>query len=264
MIRVVDLHKHFGGVRAVDGASLEIEEGAITGLIGPNGAGKTTLFNVIAGVYPPTSGQVYLGGEEITGFRPHQLYRRGMVRTFQIAQEFATLTVMENLMASVGGQTGESLIGAWLRRDRVRSGGSRDPAPGGKEVIEFLNLGEVALQPAGELSGGQKKLVELARVMMTGAKVVLLDEIGAGVNRTLLRSISGAILRLNIEHGYTFCLIEHDMDLVSLLCDPVIVMTEGKVLTQGPALDVRADERVIEAYLGTRSRDRRDAPAGSG
>ena len=131
-------------------------------------------------------------------------------------------------------------------------------------MIEFLNLGEVALQAAGDLSGGQKKLVELARVMMTGAKVVLLDEIGAGVNRTLLRSISGAILRLNIEHGYTFCLIEHDMDLVSLLCDPVIVMTEGKVLTQGSALDVRADERVIEAYLGTRSRDRRDAPAGSG
>ncbi len=263
MIRVVDLHKHFGGVRAVDGASLEIEEGAITGLIGPNGAGKTTLFNVIAGVYPPTSGQVYLGGEEITGFRPHQLYRRGMVRTFQIAQEFATLTVIENLMASVGGQTGESLIGAWLRRDRVRAE-EAEIRRRAEEVIEFLNLGEVALQAAGDLSGGQKKLVELARVMMTGAKVVLLDEIGAGVNRTLLRSISGAILRLNIEHGYTFCLIEHDMDLVSLLCDPVIVMTEGKVLTQGPALDVRADERVIEAYLGTRSRDRRDAPAGSG
>ena len=263
MIRVVDLHKHFGGVRAVDGASLEIEEGAITGLIGPNGAGKTTLFNVIAGVYPPTSGQVYLGGEEITGFRPHQLYRRGMVRTFQIAQEFATLTVIENLMASVGGQTGESLIGAWLRRDRVRAE-EAEIRRRAEEVIEFLNLGEVALQAAGDLSGGQKKLVELARVMMTGAKVVLLDEIGAGVNRTLLRSISGAILRLNIEHGYTFCLIEHDMDLVSLLCDPVIVMTEGKVLTQGAALDVRADERVIEAYLGTRSRDRRDAPAGSG
>ena len=260
MIRVVDLHKHFGGVRAVDGASLEIEEGAITGLIGPNGAGKTTLFNVIAGVYPPTSGQVYLGGKEITGFRPHQLYRRGMVRTFQIAQEFATLTVMENLMASVGGQTGESLIGAWLRRDRVRAE-EAEIRRRAEEVIEFLNLGEVALQAAGDLSGGQKKLVELARVMMTGAKVVLLDEIGAGVNRTLLRSISGAILRLNIEHGYTFCLIEHDMDLVSLLCDPVIVMTEGKVLTQGPASDVRSDERVIEAYLGTRSRSAHTGPS---
>ena len=253
MIRVVDLHKHFGGVRAVDGATLEIGEGAITGLIGPNGAGKTTLFNVIAGVYPPTSGRVFLADEDITGLRPHQLYRRGLVRTFQIAHEFATLTVMENLMASVGNQTGESLVGAWLHRDRVgvEEMELRERA---EEVIEFLNLGEVADEPAGELSGGQKKLVEFARVMMTGAKVVLLDEIGAGVNRTLLRSISGAILRLNIEQGYTFCLIEHDMDLVSLLCDPVIVMAEGKVLVEGSPVDVRSDERVIEAYLGSKSR----------
>ena len=263
MIRVVDLHKHFGGVRAVDGASLEIGEGAITGLIGPNGAGKTTLFNVIAGVYPPTSGRVYLADEDITGLRPHQLFRRGVVRTFQIAHEFTTLTVMENLMASVGNQTGESLVGAWLYRDRVRveEAEIRDRA---EEVIEFLNLGDVAGEPAGDLSGGQKKLVELARAMMTGARVVLLDEIGAGVNRTLLRSISGAILRLNIERGYTFCLIEHDMDLVSLLCDPVIVMAEGKVLAEGPAPDVQSDERVIEAYLGSRSRNRRSAPADGG
>ncbi|MCY4547718.1 MAG: ABC transporter ATP-binding protein [Defluviicoccus sp.] len=253
MIRVVDLHKHFGGVRAVDGASLEIEQGAITGLIGPNGAGKTTLFNVVAGVYPPTSGRVYLGDEDVTGMRPHRLFDRGLARTFQIAHEFATLTVVENLMASVGEQTGESLTGAWLRPGRVRAEEARIRRRA-EEVIEFLDLGEVAGKPAGELSGGQKKLVELARVMMTGARVVLLDEIGAGVNRTLLRSIAGAILRLNIERGYTFCMIEHDMDLVSLLCDPVIVMTEGRVLTQGPAPDVQADERVIEAYLGTRSR----------
>ena len=263
MIRVVDLHKHFGGVRAVDGASLEIEEGAITGLIGPNGAGKTTLFNVIAGVYPPTAGRIWLGDEDVTGMRPHQLYRRGLVRTFQIAREFTTLTVVENLMASVANQTGESLIGAWLKPDQVRIE-EAETRRRADEVIEFLDLGEVAHMPAGELSGGQKKLVELARAMMTGARVVLLDEIGAGVNRTLLRSISGAILRLNLEQGYTFCLIEHDMELVSLLCDPVIVMTEGKVLTQGPAPDVQADERVIEAYLGTRSRAADSAPAGPG
>ena len=254
MIRVVDLHKHFGGVRAVDGASLNIGEGAITGLIGPNGAGKTTLFNVIAGVYPPTSGRVFLADEDITGLRPHQLYRRGVVRTFQIAHEFTTLTVLENLMASVGNQTGESLVGAWLHRGRVWEEEAKLRGRA-EEVIELLNLGEVADTPAGELSGGQKKLLELARVMMTGAKVVLLDEIGAGVNRTLLRSISGAILRLNIHHGYTFCLIEHDMDLVSLLCDPVIVMAEGKVLVEGSPTDVRSDERVIEAYLGSRSRN---------
>ena len=201
----------------------------------------------------PTSGRVYLGDEDVTGMRPHRLFDRGLARTFQIAHEFATLTVVENLMASVGEQTGESLAGAWLRPGRVRAEEARIRRRA-EEVIEFLDLGEVAGKPAGELSGGQKKLVELARVMMTGARVVLLDEIGAGVNRTLLRSIAGAILRLNIERGYTFCMIEHDMDLVSLLCDPVIVMTEGRVLTQGPAPDVQADERVIEAYLGTRSR----------
>ena len=237
-------------------------EGAITGLIGPNGAGKTTLFNVIAGVYPPTSGRVFLADEDITGLRPHRLYGRGLVRTFQIAREFATLTVMENLMASVGNQTGESLLGAWLHRDRV-SVEEMKLRERAEEVIEFLNLDDVVDAPAGELSGGQKKLVELARVMMTGAKVVLLDEIGAGVNRTLLRSISGAILRLNVQQGYTFCLIEHDMDLVSLLCDPVIVMAEGKVLAEGPAPDVQSDERVIEAYLGARSRRRPRGTAGS-
>ena len=256
MIRVVDLHKHFGGVRAIDGVDLEISEGAITGLIGPNGAGKTTLFNIIAGVYPPTSGRVYLEDEDITGMRPHQLFHRGVTRTFQIAQEFTTLTVLENLMSAAGDQTGEGLISAWLRPGRVRAeeAAIRRRA---EEVIEFLGLADVAQEPAGNLSGGQKKLVELARVMMTEEKVILLDEIGAGVNRTLLRSISGAVLQLNIEHGYTFCLIEHDMDLVSLLCDPVIVMAEGAVLAQGGAEEVKADERVIEAYLGKKNRPTR-------
>ena len=249
MIRVVDAHEHFGGVRAVNGATLEIEKGSITGLVGPNGAGKTTLFNMIAGVYPPTSGRVYLDNEDVTGLRPHQLFHKGVRRTFQIAHEFSTLTVLENLMAAAPDQAGENLLDAWLRPKRVRAeeAAIRRKA---EEVIEFLRLEAVAGEQAGNLSGGQKKLVEIARVMMTEARVILLDEIGAGVNRTLLRSISGAILRLNLERGYTFCMIEHDMDLVSLLCDPVIVMAEGAVLTQGPAPDIRADERVIEAYLG--------------
>ena len=262
MIRVADVHKHFGGVRAVDGASLEIGEGAITGLIGPNGAGKTTLFNVIAGVYPPTSGRILLGDEDITGLRPHQLFRKGVLRTFQIAHEFSTLTVLENLMVAAADQIGESLLGAWLRPGQVRrqEAAVRRRA---EEVIAFLNLEDVAGEPAGNLSGGQKKLVEIARVMMTDARVILLDEIAAGVNRTLLKDISGAILRLNLERGYTFCMIEHDMDLISLLCDPVIVMAEGTVLTQGPAPDVRADERVIESYLGGGRGNRPARPAGS-
>ena len=250
MIAVRDLHLHFGGIRAVDGASLALEGGAITGLIGPNGAGKTTLFNVIAGVHPPTAGQVYLEGDEITGLQPHELFAKGVLRTFQIAHEFSTLTVRENLMTVPAGQSGERLPNVWLRRGKIRADETELRARA-DEVIEFLKLDPVAEELAGNLSGGQKKLLELGRTMMAEPRIVLLDEVGAGVNRTLLKEISGAILRLNLHRGYTFCIIEHDMELISLLCDPVIVMVEGKVLTQGSAPEVQADERVVEAYLGS-------------
>ena len=240
----------FGGIRAVDGASLTIERGAITGLIGPNGAGKTTLFNVIAGIHRPTSGHVYLDGEEITGLQPHELFAKGVLRTFQIAHEFSTLTVRENLMTVPGGQSGERLPNVWLRPAKMRAEEAVLRARA-DEVIEFLKLDAVAEERAGNLSGGQKKLVELGRTMMAEPRVVLLDEVGAGVNRTLLKEIAGAILRLNLHRGYTFCIIEHNMELISLLCDPVIVMVEGKVLTQGSAPEVQADERVVEAYLGS-------------
>lgn len=249
MISVENLHMHFGGIRAVDGASLTIERGSITGLIGPNGAGKTTLFNVIAGVHRPTSGTVRLEGEDVTGLTPHELFSKGVLRTFQIAHEFSTLTVRENLMTVPAGQSGESLVDVWFRPGKIRA---QEQAIGARadEVIEFLKLEAVAGEPAGNLSGGQKKLLELGRTMMTEPRVVLLDEVGAGVNRTLLKDIAGAIQRLNLHHGYTFCIIAHDMELISLLCDPVIVMAEGKVLMQGPPPEVQADERVIEAYLG--------------
>ncbi len=249
MIAVQDLHMHFGGIRAVDGASLTIERGSITGLIGPNGAGKTTLFNVIAGVHKPTSGTVCLDGEDVTGLTPHELFAKGVLRTFQIAHEFSTLTVRENLMTVPAGQSGEHLLDVWFRPGKIRA---QEHATGARadEVIEFLKLERVAGELAGNLSGGQKKLLELGRTMMAEPRVVLLDEVGAGVNRTLLKDIAGAILRLNLHHGYTFCIIEHDMELISLLCDPVIVMAEGKVLTQGSPPEVRSDERVIEAYLG--------------
>jgi len=243
---------HFGGIRAVDGASLTIGNGAITGLIGPNGAGKTTLFNVIAGLHRPTSGHVYLDGEEITGLQPHELFAKGVLRTFQIAHEFSTMTVRENLMTVPGGQAGERLLNVWLRPGKIRAEEAALRARA-DEVIAFLNLDAVAEERAGNLSGGQKKLVELGRTMMAEPRVVLLDEVGAGVNRTLLKEIAGAILRLNLHRGYTFCIIEHNMELISLLCDPVIVMVEGKVLTQGSAPEVQSDERVVEAYLGAGS-----------
>lgn len=250
MIRVEDLHMHFGGIRAVDGASIEIEEGSITGLIGPNGAGKTTLFNVVAGHYTPTSGRVFLDGDDITGLPPHELFHRGLLRTFQIAHEFSTLTVRDNLMMVPPAQKGERLLDAWFRPGEVRAQ-ERAIREKAEDVIDFLEISHVADELAGNLSGGQKKLLELGRTMMVDAKIVFLDEVGAGVNRTLFHTIGDAIQRLNRERGYTFCMIEHDMDFISRLCDPVIVMAEGRVLAKGDVASVKADERVIEAYLGT-------------
>ncbi len=250
MIRVDDLHMHFGGIRAVDGASIEIAKGSITGLIGPNGAGKTTLFNVVAGHYKPTSGTVRLGDEDITGLAPHELFHKGLLRTFQIAHEFSTLTVRENLMMVPAEQPGETLWDAWFRPAKVRAR-EEEVRARADEVIEFLEITHVADELAGNLSGGQKKLLELGRTMMVDAKIVFLDEVGAGVNRTLLNTIGDAIVRLNKERGYTFCMIEHDMDFIGRLCDPVIVMAEGRVLTVGHPTEVMANEAVIEAYLGT-------------
>ena len=250
MIRVEGLHKHFGGFHAVDGASLEIATGSITGLIGPNGAGKTTLFNVIAGRLPPTSGRVLMDGEDITGLPPHILFQKGLLRTFQIAHEFASMTVRENLMMVPPRQAGEKLWNALFSRGQIAAEEDRIRAKA-DEVLEFLTISHIADEKAGNISGGQKKLVELGRTMMVDAKIVFLDEVGAGVNRTLLNTIGDAIVRLNKERGYTFCVIEHDMDFIARLCDPVIVMAEGKVLAQGTVTEVRNDERVIEAYLGT-------------
>ncbi|MBM2320811.1 MULTISPECIES: ABC transporter ATP-binding protein [Marivita] len=250
MIEVKNLHRHFGGFRAVDGASLEIETGSITGLVGPNGAGKTTLFNVVAGVLPPTSGQVFMAGEDITGLPPHTLFHKGLLRTFQIAHEFSSMSCRENLMMVPGGQTGETLWNTWFGRKRIADE-ERALRAKADEVLEFLTIEHLADHKAGQVSGGQKKLLELGRTMMVDARIVFLDEVGAGVNRTLLNTIGDAIIRLNKERGYTFCMIEHDMDFIGRLCDPVIVMAEGKVLSKGTIDEIKADERVIEAYLGT-------------
>ena len=250
MIEVHDLHRHFGGFRAVDGASLKIETGSITGLIGPNGAGKTTLFNVIAGRLAPTSGRVTMAGEDITGLPPHALFAKGLLRTFQIAHEFGSMTVRENLMMVPPAQLGETLWNTWFRRGAVAAEEAQLRRKA-DEVLEFLTISHLAEQKASQISGGQKKLLELGRTMMVDAKIVFLDEVGAGVNRTLLNTIADAIIRLNKERGYTFCVIEHDMDFIARLCNPVICMAEGKVLAQGTVDEVKNDERVIEAYLGT-------------
>ena len=262
MIEVQNLHKHFGGFHAVDGASLRIDAGSITGLIGPNGAGKTTLFNVIAGNLPATSGRVLMEGEDITGLPPHTLFHKGLLRTFQIAHEFSSMTVRENLMMVPGGQQGETIWNAWFKRSQIAADEAALLAKA-DEVLEFLTISHLKDERAGNLSGGQKKLLELGRTMMVDARIVFLDEVGAGVNRTLLNTIGDAIIRLNKERGYTFVVIEHDMDFIGRLCDPVICMAEGKVLAEGTLDEIKANEAVIEAYLGTGLKNKVKEEAGA-
>lgn len=249
MIRIEKISKSFGGIQAVNECSFDVARGSITGLIGPNGAGKSTLFGIVAGFIAPDSGRILLDGEDVAGISPHRLFRRGLVRTFQTPHEFPRMTVRENLMLVPGSQSGESLINSWFRWGRVKQE-ERELMAKVDDVLAFLNLDHVATQKAGNISGGQKKLLELGRTMMTDAKVVLLDEPGAGVNRTLLATLAEAIERLHRDRGYTFCVIEHDMDLIGRLCDPVVVMANGAVIAQGDFQSVRSNQQVIDAYLG--------------
>lgn len=248
-IDVQNLSISFGGLKAVQNCTLSVEAGSITGLIGPNGAGKTTLFNMVAGTLTPTSGTILMDGEDITGIPSDRLFHKGLLRTFQIAHEFGQMTALENLMMVPGDQAGENLFQAWFRPSLVRDQEAEVKARA-LEVIDFLKLGHVKNELAGNLSGGQKKLLELGRTMMVDARVVLLDEVAAGVNRTLLQDLVGNIERMNRELGYTFFMIEHDMDMIGRLCDPVIVMAEGSVMTTGTIEEIKANPAVVEAYFG--------------
>ncbi|MFP4571135.1 ABC transporter ATP-binding protein, partial [Rhodosalinus sp.] len=198
----------------------------------------------------------------ITGLPPHALFHKGLLRTFQIAHEFHSMTVLENLMMVPGAQAGESLWNTWVARGRIRRQ-EAELAERAHDVLKFLTIDHLAGEKAGNLSGGQKKLLELGRTMMVDARIVFLDEVGAGVNRTLLNTIADAIVRLNEERGYTFVVIEHDMDFIGRICDPVICMAEGKVLAEGTLDEIKADERVIEAYLGTGLKNKAKAEAGA-
>ncbi len=248
---VVDgLRKEFGGITAVDGASFEVEQGTLTGLIGPNGAGKSTTFNCITGVHSPTAGQVTFQGESITGLAPHEICDRGLVRTFQIARELSEMTVLENLMLAPKNQRGEKLRNAVIpgRRDDVVSQ-ETELLERVWETLEFFEIDHLAETDAGTLSGGQRKLLEMARALMTDPEMVLLDEPLAGVNPTLEEKLLDRIHELR-DRGRTFLLVEHDMDVIMEHCEHVIVMHQGKVLAQGPPEAVRNDDQVVEAYLG--------------
>ena len=249
ILKVNGLSKYFGGLAAVSNCTLKIKKGSITGIIGPNGSGKTTLFNLISGNLKPSKGKVLFNNKDITGTPAYKLFSKGILRTFQIAHEFTNLTVLENLMMVPGNQTGEKLIKVLLNSKIIKLEEEQIKNKA-LEVAKFLNLKHLSNELAGNLSGGQKKLLELGRTMMVDANLVLLDEVGAGVNRTLLKDLGTAILRLNKERGYTFCMIEHDMDFISRMCDPVIVMSEGSVLFEGTPDQVKKNEKVIDSYLG--------------
>ncbi|SEQ36910.1 ABC transporter ATP-binding protein [Natrinema salaciae] len=250
ILEIRELEKHFGGITAVDGASFAVERGTITGLIGPNGAGKSTTFNCITGVHTPDAGSVVFDGDEITGREPHQIANRGLVRTFQIAREFPEMTVLENMMLAPKAQLGESLWRSVMpiaRREVVEQEAvTRDRA---WEMLEFFEIDHLAHEYAGNLSGGQRKLLDLARALLTEPEMLLLDEPMAGVNPSLEKKLLEHVHELQ-EQGYTFLLVEHDMDVIMNHCEHVIVMHQGSVLAEGTAEDIKADEAVVEAYLG--------------
>ena len=249
MLSISNISKSFGGIKALNNVSLNFEKGHITALIGPNGAGKTTLFNVINGSLKPDAGKVCLNTENITGLEPHQLFSKGVLRTFQISQEFQSLTVLDNLMMVPSNQIGESILNSWLKPKEIKNQ-ELNNLKKAKEVINFLSLDKLTYEYAGNLSGGQKKLLELGRTMMVEPKIVLLDEVGAGVNKTLLKKIGDTISRLNKELNYTFVMIEHDLDFISRLCNPIVVMAEGSILKIGKINEIKNDHKVIEVYLG--------------
>lgn len=240
--------KAFGGHRAVDGVSFTLERGTITGLIGPNGAGKTTLFNLLAGAMAPSAGEVLLDGAPIGGLRPDAIFARGLARTFQIPRPFPAMTVLENVMLAPRGQAGERFWANWIAPARVAAE-ERRHREAAMHWLDFVGLARLAREPARVLSGGQRKLLELARVLVAEPRLILLDEPGAGVAPALLETITKKIAALHAR-GASFLIIEHNMDLVMSLCRPVLVMAQGRLLMQGEPEAVRRDPRVIEAYLG--------------
>jgi branched-chain amino acid transport system ATP-binding protein len=248
LLEAKEVIKAFGGHRAVDGLTFTLGRGRITGLIGPNGAGKTTVFNCLAGAMRPTAGRVQLNGVDITGAAPQRVFAAGLARSFQIPKPFPAMSVLENVMLAPRRQLGERLWANWLRPAAVAAQ-ERRTREAALHWLDFVGLTKLASQPASVLSGGQRKLLELARVMVAQPQLVLLDEPGAGVNPALLALIIEKIGVLN-QQGVSFLIVEHNMDLVSQLCETVLVMAEGRLLTQGPPRQVLADGRVVEAYLG--------------
>jgi ABC-type branched-subunit amino acid transport system ATPase component len=250
LLEITGLRRSFYGVAALNGIDLTVGASTITGLIGPNGAGKTTLFNCVSGLIPPQGGTIVFDGLDITGWRPDRVTRHGLVRTFQIARGFPRLSVMENLLLYGADQPGERILPAVLRLAAARRR-EEELRARARVVADRLNLTRVLDNPASDLSGGQKKLLEIGRALMTDPKLILLDEPIAGINPTLAEEV-GAHLRKLRDDGLSFLIIEHHMDMIARLCDPVIVLAEGRTLAAGSFAEIQANENVQEAYMGRR------------
>lgn len=248
ILQIEDITAVYGEFRAVDKASLSVSEGTITGLIGPNGAGKSTLFNAIAGEKQIASGSITFNGARVDRLLPDRIFASGLARTFQIPRPFAEMTVLENLMLAAPDQAGEAFWAPIVSPGRIRRQ-ERDILRKAEEVLAFTTLDRVGQEAAGRLSGGQQKLLELARVLMGDPKMILLDEPAAGVNPTLTRVLIEKIEALN-ERGVTFLIVEHDMDLIMRHCDPIIAMAGGRVIFEGDAKAAQSDPRLLDAYLG--------------
>ncbi|USZ71387.1 ABC transporter ATP-binding protein [Natronosalvus halobius] len=248
LLRVEDLQKSFGALQVTDHASFAVERGSITGLIGPNGAGKSTLFNLISGFYEPEGGTVTVDGTDVTGLEPYEVATHGLIRTFQTPRKVEGMTVREAMLVGPQNQPGESFLELFTAPSRVGEA-ERENLERVEQILEEFEIDHLATQPATDLSGGQMKLVELARAMLAEPEILLLDEPVAGVNPTLANKLAVQIERLN-DQGITFLIIEHDMEFIMNLADPIIVLDQGSVLTEGRPDEIRANDRVIDAYLG--------------
>lgn len=249
ILSIKNIDKSFDGIKALNNVSFEVEKGKITGLIGPNGAGKTTLFNTITGFYSPDNGLIKFKGEELVGKTPHEITNKGLVRTFQITRSLNKMKVIENLMLAPKEQTGESIIWPILTPWRVKKEEEKIKEKA-LDILEFFDLASHKDEYAGSLSGGQKKLLELARALMTDPKMVLLDEVFAGVNPTLSNKLIDYIKHLKNDHDITFLLIEHDIPLVMEVCDRIVVMSNGEIIADGKPEEIKNNEEVLDAYLG--------------
>jgi ABC-type branched-subunit amino acid transport system ATPase component len=247
LLKVIDVHKSFGGIKALDGVYLEAEEGCISGLIGPNGSGKSTLFNVITGFYPKDAGQIFLKGKRIDGLRPDEVARRGLGRTFQVSQAPEKMTVLENMLLAAKNQMGECLWNTFFRKGKI-SQEEKQNLEKAHHLLGLTALADVKNEYAGNLSGGQKKLLSLGRILMADPEIILLDEPTAGVNPTLTNKLMNVIRRLR-DQGKTFFIVDHNMRVISDICDKVYVLDFGRKIAEGTPREIQENEEVLEAYL---------------